>query len=171
MKAMRFIGNTLLILIVVLFAIIAAISFFSAPEDDGLFGLKGYTVVSGSMEPTFSTGDFVFVQTTGIEDVREGDVVTFTRKDEVVTHRAVEVSDSGITTKGDANNIQDQGEVTKETYVGELFFILPYFGYVVVAAQKTIVLIGLGLLLGGYFIMIFMKSLKEDKEQAKGKAA
>lgn len=165
-KFIKFIGNTLLVLVVVLFAVTAAISFFSAPEDEGLFGFKGYTVISGSMEPAFSTGDFVFVHANDVEDVAEGDILTFTRNDEIITHRAAEVTETGIVTKGDANNIQDQGEVTKENYVGELALILPYFGYVVVAVQQPFVLIGLAVLLGMYFILVYVKIAKEEKRQA-----
>lgn len=164
-KFIKFIGNSLLTLVVLLFAVTAAISFFSAPEDDGLFGLKGYTVVSGSMEPALSTGDFVFVRVNGIEDVKEGDVVTFFRDEEIVTHRAVEVTDAGVATKGDANNIADQGEVTSENYIGELAWILPYYGYVVVAVQQPAVLIGLTLLLGIYFILLYVKQDREEKNE------
>lgn len=165
-KIIKFIGNALLAFVVILFGLTAAISFFSAPDDEGLFGFKGYTVVSGSMEPAFSTGDFVFVRTNELNDVKEGDVVTFMRNEEIVTHRAVAVTDAGVTTKGDANNIQDQGQVTQESYIGELALILPYFGYVVVAVQQPIVLIGLAVLLGMYFILIYVKEAKEEKQKA-----
>lgn len=166
MKIISFIGKTLVLLIVLLFALTAAISFFSAPEDEGFFGLKGYTVVSGSMEPTFSVGDFVFVQANGINNVNEGDVITFTRNGEIVTHRATELTETGITTKGDANNIQDQSQVTKDDYIGTLSWILPYFGYVVVAVQQPLVRIVLGLLLSLYFIWLFVLGLNKEKKAA-----
>lgn len=165
-KFIKVIGNILLVLVVILFAITAAISFFSAPEDNGLFGFKGYTVVSGSMEPAFSTGDFVFVHVNDVEDITKGDILTFTRNNEIITHRAAGVTDTGIVTQGDANNIQDQGEVTKANYVGELALILPYFGYVVVFVQQPVVLIGLAILLGMYFILVYIKTSKEEKHQA-----
>ena len=162
MKYIKFIGHMLLMLVVVLFAITAAISFFSGPDDEGLFGYKGYTVVSGSMEPAFSTGDFIFVETTPIEEIESSDVVTFTREEEFVTHRAIEITDTGLVTQGDANNIADQGEVTKDNYIGELALIVPYFGYVVVATQQPLVLGGLVALLGLYYILIYVKGNKEE---------
>lgn len=163
MKYIKFIGNALLAIVILLFAITAAISFFSGPDDEGLFGYKGYTVVSGSMEPAISTGDFIFVKTTPIEEIEIDDVVTFLRDEEFVTHRAVEITDTGLMTKGDANNIADQGEVTHDSYIGELALIVPYFGYVVVATQQPLVLGGLVALLGFYYILVYIKSSKEEK--------
>ncbi|MFL2105031.1 signal peptidase I [Desemzia sp. FAM 23991] len=163
MKYIKIIGNMLLTLVIVLFAITAAISFFSGLEDEGLFGYKGYTVVSGSMEPAFSTGDFIFVETTPIEEIESGDVVTFTREEEFVTHRAIEINDTGLVTQGDANNIADQGEVTEDNYIGELALIVPYFGYVVVATQQPLVLGILVALLGLYYVLMYVKSTKEEK--------
>ena len=167
MKYIKIIGNILLTFVIVLFAVTAAISFFSGPDDEGLFGYKGYTVVSGSMEPTFSTGDFIFVETSPIEEIESGDVVTFTREEEFVTHRAIEITDTGLVTQGDANNIADQGKVTEDNYIGELALIVPYFGYVVVATQQPIVLGGLVALLGLYYILTYVKSSKEEKQKAK----
>ncbi|MFL2133079.1 signal peptidase I [Desemzia sp. FAM 24101] len=163
MKYIKYFGNTLLTIVILLFAITAAISFFSGPDDEGLFGYKGYTVVSGSMEPVFSTGDFIFVETTPIEKIESGDVVTFTRGEEFITHRAIEITDAGLVTQGDANNIADQGEVTEDDYIGELSLIVPYFGYVVVATQQPLVLSILVALLGLYYILTYIKSTKEEK--------
>lgn len=164
MKYIKYLGNTLLTIVILLFAVTAAISFFSGPDDEGLFGYKGYTVVSGSMEPVFSTGDFIFVETTPIDEIETGDVVTFTRGEEFVTHRTIEITDAGLVTQGDANNIADQGEVTEDDYIGKLSLIVPYFGYVVVATQQPLVLGGLVALLGLYYILVYVKSTKEEKK-------
>ncbi|MBM6614326.1 signal peptidase I [Desemzia sp. RIT804] len=170
MKYIKYVGNALLTIVILLFAVTAAISFFSGPDDEGLLGYKGYTVVSGSMEPVFSAGDFIFVKTTPIEEIETNDIVTFIRNEEFVTHRAVEISETGLVTKGDANNIADQGEVTEENYVGELALIVPYFGYVVVATQQPLVLGGLVALLGFYYILIYVKQDKEEKQRVEDSA-
>lgn len=165
MKYIKYIGNSLLTIVIVLFAVTAAISFFSGPEDEGLFGYKGYTVVSGSMEPAFSTGDFIFVKMTPYEKIEIEDIVTFVSDGEIVTHRAIEVNSKGLITQGDANNIPDQSEVTKDTYIGELALIVPYFGYVVVATQQPLILGGLVVLLGVYYILVYIDTTKKDKQK------
>lgn len=165
MKGIKFIGKGLLTIVITLFALTAAVSFFSDPKDDGLFGYKGYTVVSGSMEPTFSTGDFIFVKMTPYEKIEADDVISFINNEEIVTHRATEVKDDGLVTQGDANNIPDQDLVTNDTYIGELALIVPYFGYVVVAAQQPLVLAGLVVLLGMYYILMYIDTAKKDKQK------
>lgn len=164
-KYIKYIGNRLLTIVIVLFAATAAVSFFSGPDDEGLFGYKGYTVVSGSMEPAFSTGDFIFVKTTPYKNIEIEDIVTFVSDGEIVTHRAVEINSKGLITQGDANNIPDQTEVTKDTYIGELALIVPYFGYVVVATQQPLVLGGLVVLLGVYYILTYVDIAKKDKQK------
>lgn len=165
MKYIKYIGNSLLTIVIVLFAVTAAVSFFSGPKDEGFFGYKGYTVVSGSMEPAFSTGDFIFVKMTPFENVKAEDIVTFVSDEEIVTHRAIEVNEEGLITQGDANNIHDQAAVTANTYIGELALIVPYFGYVVVATQQPLVLGGLVVLLGIYYILTYVDVAKKDKQK------
>lgn len=165
MKYIKYIGNSLLTIVIILFAATAAVSFFSGPDDEGLFGYKGYTVVSGSMEPAFSTGDFIFVKTTPYENIKIEDIVTFVSDGEIVTHRAIEVNSKGLITQGDANNIPDQVEVTEDAYIGELALIVPYFGYVVVATQQPLILGGLVVLLAVYYILTYIDIAKKDKQK------
>ena len=63
-------------------------------------------VTSGSMEPTLSQGDGYLV----VEGpISEGDIITFYSEERgYVTHRAVERTDAGFITKGDANPSTDQ---------------------------------------------------------------
>jgi signal peptidase len=55
----------------------------------------------------------------------------------LVTHRAIEINDSGIVTKGDNNKVADSNVVTKENFVGKNLFWIPKVGYVVKAFQTT----------------------------------
>lgn len=70
-------------------------------------------IESGSMEPTFSTGDgYVPVPALLAGEVERGDVVTFEsdsiERGQPTTHRVVEVTEAGYITKGDANPVTDQ---------------------------------------------------------------
>lgn len=169
MKGFKVIKDIISILLILVIVVIAGISFFSAPKDRGLFGFKGYVVVSGSMEPEIFPGDFIFVKTGSFAEIKEKDIITFTGNEEIVTHRAMEISEEGITTKGDANNVEDERKVKRDDFIGTYLIRLPYFGYFIVWLQKPLVFISLCILLAGYFIGIyFIDAKREKEEEAKG---
>lgn len=104
-------------------------------------------VYSDSMEPTLSSGDGYVLRAT--DDVTAGDVVTFwsASNDEFVTHRVVEVTERGLVTKGDGNDVSDQATghpaVDRDAVVGEVVtvggsvLVLPGFGSLVGALQSN----------------------------------
>jgi signal peptidase len=78
----------------------------------GLFQVE--TVLSGSMEPRFESGDLLVVVPEPLSDVRAGQVLSFhapTPGHSVETHRVIRVIHPGphpiIITKGDANSAPD----------------------------------------------------------------
>ena len=81
-----------------------------------LFGIQVYTVLSGSMEPTYKVGSLIYVIDIDVSDLKEKDVITFKISENVVaTHRIVEIVDEGngkkFRTQGDANDFVDEGLV------------------------------------------------------------
>lgn len=163
LKIITYLLNAVLTIVVLVFLVTAGISFFSAPDAGGLFGYKGYTIVSGSMEPTLSVGDFIFVELAPYKTIEEKDILTFLSNGEVVTHRVAEKTEAGLITKGDANTIEDQGITTKETYIGKLKTVVPYFGYVIIFLQKPIIFASLVALIGLYFIYSYYRSPRESE--------
>ena len=133
-----------------------------------LFGIVPYVVLSGSMEPTIDTGSLCFInKKTKIESIKEKDIIAFKLKDgTLVTHRAVEITDEGIVTKGDNNNDVDSNIVTKNNFVGKNLFWIPKLGYVVKAFQSTtgkiIVITAVVLLFASGFL--FGESKKKNLE-------
>ncbi|WNB92484.1 signal peptidase I [Bacillus sp. NEB1478] len=96
-----------------------------------LFGYKPFTVLTNSMKPAFSAGDMVLVKEMEVSKIKPSDVITFKENsNKLITHRVVEVTDQGFVTKGDYNNVKDDGYVSPENVVGELAFTLPKLGYV-----------------------------------------
>ena len=98
-----------------------------------IFGIKEYTVITPSMEPTIPVGCIVLVKPTDFEEIRVGDVISYTalhHSDVVVTHRVTEIDpDAGtITTKGDANKGNDINPVEKWQIIGVVVFSLPGAG-------------------------------------------
>ena len=78
-----------------------------------VFGYSLLHVVTGSMEPTISTGDYVIVKQEEIPNLKTGDIVAYYTKDpqiygSLVIHRIYEITEDGkYITKGDANPVAD----------------------------------------------------------------
>lgn len=139
MKITRIIMNTIATIVVAAFILLAALNFFSAPSSSGLFGYKGYTVVSGSMVPTFNVGDFTIDRVVDTNTLKKGDVISFTNDQTIVTHRIIEITDEGFVTQGDANNIEDQKVVKPENVIAKYLFAIPKLGFLIAWLQKPIV--------------------------------
>jgi signal peptidase len=119
--------TTLIIVIGLIFLVLYAV------------GITPYVVLSGSMEPKVPTGSLCFINVhVKYENIKKGDVIAFKMDDgTLVTHRAVEITDEGIVTKGDANSANDLAVTTASSYVGKNIGSVPYAGYVVKTIQTT----------------------------------
>ncbi len=127
-----------MLIIIAVIAVFLVLSVFPMKSGYGTF-----IVLSGSMEPEIHTGSVVAVKTQ--DEYKIGDVITFgenTKSKKPTTHRITEVNDSKegniYTTKGDANNSEDQKTVKEDEILGRVFFSIPYIGYAVSAVQKPI---------------------------------
>lgn len=103
--------------------------------------IKLMTVLSGSMEPKIHTGSIVVVKS--VADYKVGDIITFgqnTKTEVPTTHRIAEVKvENGemvYKTKGDANNGEDNKEVSRKDIIGKVYFSLPYLGYAIDFVKK-----------------------------------
>ena len=96
-----------------------------------LLGMRYYVVLSGSMEPVIKTGSLSVVNTkVSYDDIQIGDIIAFENSlGTRVTHRAIKITDEGIATKGDANDMGDGVTTTKENFLGETLFAVPLLGY------------------------------------------
>ena len=104
-----------------------------------ILGIVPYVVLSGSMEPSIETGSVCFINKHAkFENIKEKDVIAFKMNDgTLVTHRAIEINDSGIVTKGDNNKDADRNIVTNSNFVGKNLFWIPKVGYVIKSFQTT----------------------------------
>jgi signal peptidase len=95
-------------------------------EAPNFLGYRQLSVTTGSMEPAISPGDGVIVRTVPIADLAVGDVITFYEKSSFVTHRIVAIDGEGknarFTTRGDANNTNDNKPVSPDRILGRLVF-------------------------------------------------
>lgn len=95
-----------------------------------LLGWQQFTVMTGSMEPNVPVGSMVYISSVSPSEIAEGDIVTFSRGDEVVTHRVVSnhLVEGELVTKGDANEAADPMPVAYGDVVGKAVLTLPALG-------------------------------------------
>lgn len=102
-----------------------------------LAGIRTFTVLSGSMEPTYHVGSLIYVKEVDSTTIRPGQVITFMLDENTVaTHRVVEVvpdeddpSTLRFRTKGDANDAEDGSLVHYKNVIGTPVFTIPKLGY------------------------------------------
>ena len=100
-------------------------------------GLQVFTVLSGSMEPTYHTGSLIYVKKVDPYTIEPGQPITFMLDENTVaTHRVVEVvpdeddpSTLRFRTKGDANDAEDGSLVHYKNVIGTPVFAIPKLGY------------------------------------------
>ncbi len=150
--------QTILILALV---VIAILSFGTRIPILAHLGFNFFAVISGSMEPKIHTGSLAYVGKYKLEDLKKGDIITYSKSNPdtkqlaVVTHRIYsidkvenkqETNDNGkkgekvtityaIKTKGDANSQPDPYTVEPGEVIGLYQWSIPKLGYVTLFAQ------------------------------------
>lgn len=137
-----------------------------------LLGYQVFNVISGSMEPTYSVGDLIYVKDVNPYEIEVGTPITFVLNENLVvaTHRVVEVDEENqhFYTKGDANDTADASPVHFNNVIGVPQFSIPLLGYVSDFVQNPpgmyiTVAIGFILILVVFLPDFFGKKKKEDE--------
>lgn len=104
-------------------------------------GAVPYTVLTGSMRPSYPPGSLVVVRPVDVADLRVGDVITYQLRSgepAVVTHRVVGIDvvdgEVRLRTQGDANEAPDREPVRAAQVRGQAWYSIPYVGHL---AQAT----------------------------------
>ncbi|MBE6925387.1 MAG: signal peptidase I [Ruminococcaceae bacterium] len=127
-------------------------------------GIVPYTVLSGSMEPTYHVGSLIYVKSVDPMTLKVGDPLTYRMPDgTVVTHRIIEVledsaSERRFRTQGDANEIPDGSPVNAKNIIGKPLFTIPYMGYVSWFVQNPP---GTYVVLAGAFALLILTMLTD----------
>ena len=108
-KILKAILNVFYVIIIILL-----IGYFTLRVTDKV---EIYVVKTGSMEEKIHVGDYILIFRKNSYNV--GDVVTYTSNDGFITHRIVKKDGSKITTKGDANNTEDN-DIVESNIVGKV---------------------------------------------------
>lgn len=145
-------------------------------------GIRFFAVTSGSMSPTIPTGSIVYLDKHMYGDLKEGDIITFNRDSQIVTHRIFKknikeigndnqgsVTEISFSTKGDANTSPDNGIVTAKDILGTYKFHIPYIGYVSTLTKEPlgffliVILPGVAIIVSE--IMIIISDIKSGYEK------
>ncbi len=158
------ISNIIVISVVILLILLGGLK---------LFGFEIYTVLSGSMEPTYKVGSVIYVKEVNADELKKDDTITFKLTEETIaTHRIVNVVEENnerkFETKGDANENNDEGYVTEDRILGKAIFTIPYLGYLAEFIQtKHGLMITLGVGVGLTVLVMLLDELTKDEKNKK----
>lgn len=165
--------------VIIAFLVILIIFVMAAKANNKVPKIFGYgmlKLISGSMEPTYMTDDYILIKSVEKEPLKEGDVIAFYSIDphimgKINTHRIVEIKDNGeMVTKGDNNSSVDRTTVTKDRVVGKVIKQFPVMTFLGRWLGKTWVIITIVCLAVGGLIAqnayVFFKNRKnKDAEE------
>lgn len=121
-KVVTIIVLVILIPIIFVNGVIIADSVIHPDEVPSFFGWKPFIVLSGSMETEIMTGDLVVTKEINTSKLKEGDIIAFKKDGYVTTHRIKSIEnvdgETRYITKGDNNNVEDEGYVTEDMVEG-----------------------------------------------------
>jgi len=99
------------------------------------YGNDIMVIKSDSMVPALMPHDLIIVQSTDIDDIKEGDIITFDSHMQgigIIAHRTIAIADDdgqiGIDTKGDNVEEPDPWTVHEEDLVGKVVDVIPSMG-------------------------------------------
>lgn len=165
-KVWNAITTVLVILIVILAVLLVGVR---------LAGFQVFTVLSGSMEPTYHVGSLIYVKDVDYRQLEAGDVITFMLDENTVaTHRIIQVVPDEdepevlrFATQGDANDAPDGTLVHYKNVIGTPVFTIPKLGYVANYIQNPpgtyIAISGAAILL----LLMFLPDLFSEDEPKK----
>lgn len=147
-----------------IFGIVPIVLFiFLTSRTSAFFGVRSYTVMTGSMKPSLPVGSMVF--TYPMKTYNVGDIITFRRGEITITHRIAEIQGNQLITKGDANKTADQQKVSSHDIIGKDVVVVPFIGRVSGFIKTPL---GFGLLLGiPTLLFVILEALQIKKEWEK----
>lgn len=116
----------------IIYDVIFIIKTISNPnKTPDIMGIKTFSIVSESMQPTINVNDIVIVKDSN--DYHIEDIITFIIDNETITHRIIniETDENGeyvYTTKGDNNDVADENKIKKNQIEGKYIFKIPKIG-------------------------------------------
>ncbi len=177
----RFVKNLLITLLYIIIIPIIIYDIFlivqtiiNPDKTPDVFGIKTFSIVSGSMEPTINIDDIVIVKKADINDINLNDIITFKIDNETITHRVQNIGyvDNILiyTTKGDSNEVTDIETVKYEQIEGKYIGKIPKVGKILsLLKNKTVFGFILLMLLTCYLLQKKSISKKIERKEKREK--
>jgi len=132
-----------------------------------LAGMRSFSVLSGSMQPTLPVGSLIYTYPQNWYDI--GSIIAFKNGDVTVTHRVVNIFNKDnivyYETKGDANNTKDSHLVEAKSITGREIIVIPYVGRAIVFMQSSLGFFSLIIFPVVAFIVFEFWNLKKEFEK------
>ena len=129
-----------------------------------VFGFTAFKVATGSMSGTIEVGDIIIVEIKKDNTkYKVDDIIAFKQNGYRITHRIIDIDGDKITTKGDANNAEDE-PISKTEVLGKVIKIFPNISIweKVFLTPKVYISVIITVVL---FVLTF--SIKDDEKEKK----
>lgn len=176
MKKLKVVLSSIVLVILapILFvSLVILINSYTNPDEvPSFFGWKPFIVLSGSMETEIYSGDVAVVKEVDLKEINKNDIIAFKEDDIVITHRVIDIINENGTikykTKGDNNNVEDNGYVLAEQVEGIYQFKIRRLGNLAMFAQTPIgMIVCLSIPLGLLLLIQMLDSRGNKKSQKK----
>lgn len=167
-KIAKNIKNILYVILIILIynMVLIGVSSTNKFKNINLFGYKSYVITSASMEPEIKSGDVIISKVTKQQDLQKGDVITFKKNQDVITHRIVDIQNNEekkyYVTKGDNNKYEDLEKIEYSQIEGKYIFKISKLGKFIILLDNKIVILIIMLVI---LILCFMKIQKDEKKE------
>ena len=175
MKKLKLVLSSIVLVIlapILFFSSVILINSYTNPNKvPSFFGWKPFIVLSGSMETEIYSGDIAVVKEVNLKEINKNDIIAFKEDDIVITHRVVDIVNENGTikykTKGDNNNVEDNGYVLAEQVEGKYQFKVRRLGNFAMFAQTPIGMIVCLSIPAGLLLLIQTIDSRGNKKEQK----
>ena len=157
----KIIKNIVLVILIFVLGFVCYSRFIKKDYITKIFGKGFLVVITESMKPTISSGEFIVISED--DEYKKGEIITYIDEDGLlVTHRIEKITEEFFVAKGDNNNISD-GEMQNSRICGKVIFHSKSIGFFVLYLLKPLVILYVIYLIVLEIILVF--KVKENKNE------
>lgn len=140
-------------------------SSLSTKNAKDIFGYRAYIIITDSMKPNIHLGDIVIATKVPEEKLKTGDIITFSKNGENISHRIIGIEEEPegkkYITKGDNNNIEDSEKIKYNDIEGMKIFVIPFLGKLILILRNKIYIVLFFLLI----LILWLYTVKIEKKK------
>lgn len=164
-KKLHTLVNTVATILIVFLTFFLGLLVYSKIANHNVSSFLGYSifeVATGSMSPTLKVGDWILIKKSSSYQV--GDIITYQETDYYITHRIIEINDTNVITKGDANLVADN-PISKDNIKGKYIMTLVGLPIVVSILSNPQTMISIILIFGSLLLYKHVKRGEHSDNQ------